>query len=55
MAASNVPKGRVESALFYGKLEELKESRRQSQAKPHCLLKIVFFDETTTWLQTNPE
>ncbi|CAH3153426.1 unnamed protein product, partial [Porites lobata] len=33
MAASNVPKGRVESALFYSKLEELKESKKAKSSK----------------------
>ena len=55
MAASNVPKGRVESALFYSKLEELKESKKAKSSKTTLFIEDCFFDETKTWLQTNPE
>ena len=55
MAASNVPKGCVESALFYSKLEELKESKKAKSSKTTLFIEDGFFDETKTWLQTNPE
>ena len=43
MAASNVPKGRVESAL------------KAKSSKTTLFIEDCFFDETKTWLQTNPE
>ena len=55
MAASNVPKGCVESAWFYTKLEELKESKKAKTSKTTLFIEDCFFDETKTWLQTNPE
>ena len=55
MAASNVPKGCVESDLFYSKLEELKESKKAKSSKTTLFIEDSFFDETKTWLQTNPE
>ena len=45
MVASNVPKGCVESALFYSKLEELKESKkatRWAQETQNVAAKSVF-------------
>ena len=55
MVASNVPKGCVESALFYSKLEELKESKKAKSSKTTLFIEDCFFDETKTWQQTNPE
>ena len=55
MAASNVPKGCVESAWFYTKLEELKELKKAKTSKTTLFIEDCFFDETKTWLQTNPE
>ena len=55
MVASNVPKGCVESALFYSKLEELKISKKAKSSKTTLFIEDCFFDETKTWQQTNPE